>query len=73
MVKIRARLFFSQILTAEPNLPDELSCEASDFISKLLVKNPKERLGGRKDDAQEIKSHPFFRVSGFPYHIFVIL
>jgi hypothetical protein len=74
MVKVRARLFFfSQIITAEPSLPDELSREASDFILKLLAKEPKERLGGGKGGAEELKRHPFFKVSGFPYHIFVIL
>jgi serine/threonine protein kinase len=72
MIKLRAKSFFSQILTAEPHIPDGLSPEASDFVSKLLVKDPQERLGGGEDDAEELKRHPFFRVSFSPCHIFVI-
>jgi serine/threonine protein kinase len=64
-VKLRVISFFSQILTAELSLPDELSCEASDFVSKLLAKDPQERLGGGEDGAEELKRHPFFRVSVF--------
>jgi serine/threonine protein kinase len=72
MVKLRARSFFSQILTAEPHIPDGLSPEASDFISKLLVKDPRQRLGGGENDAEELKRHPFFIVSFSPCHMFVI-
>ena len=37
----------------------------SDFISKLLVKDPRKRLGGGEEDAEELKRHPFFNVSSF--------
>ncbi|CAD7083225.1 unnamed protein product [Hermetia illucens] len=50
-----------RILKTEPPIPDELGSEVKDFISKLLVKDPKKRLGGSKADASQIKSHPFFR------------
>lgn len=36
----------------------EASAQMVDLISRLLTKNPKERLGSRSKD--EIKSHPFF-------------
>jgi serine/threonine protein kinase len=45
----------------ESYTPTNLSCDAADFISKLLVKDPRKRLGGGKDDAEELKRHPFLR------------
>jgi ribosomal protein S6 kinase alpha-5 len=50
-----------QIITAEPHIPNYLSSDAADFISKLLVKDPRKRLGGGKDDAEELKRHPFLK------------
>lgn len=38
-----------------------LSSIAFDLISKLLVKDPKSRLGHSKDDAKPIKEHEFFK------------
>lgn len=37
-----------------------LDDDVADFISKLLVKDPKQRLGGGEEDAKELKRHPFF-------------
>jgi serine/threonine protein kinase len=51
-----------EIVTAEPYIPDDLSSDTADFISKLLVKDPRKRLGGGKDDAEELKRHPFLKV-----------
>jgi hypothetical protein len=53
-----------RILKIEPPIPDELSPAVKDFICKLLVKEPRQRLGGGPGDAEEVKSHQFFRVSG---------
>jgi serine/threonine protein kinase len=65
--KIETKInFFSRILTAEPRIPGGISPEASDFILKLLMKDPRKRLGGGKSDAEELKRHPFFKVSFFP-------
>lgn len=33
----------------------------ADFISKLLVKDPRKRLGGGEEDAKELKRHSFFK------------
>lgn len=38
-----------------------LGKDVADFISKLLVKDPRKRLGGGEDDAKELKSHAFFK------------
>lgn len=37
-----------------------LSNAAKDFITKMLNKDPKKRLGGNSKNATEIKEHPFF-------------
>ena len=54
---------FCSILTTAPVIPENLSPEIADFISKMLDKDPRTRLGGGTEDAEELKRHPFFRVS----------
>eukprot|EP00095_Tigriopus_kingsejongensis_P004202 maker-scaffold208_size258758-snap-gene-1.27 protein:Tk04202 transcript:maker-scaffold208_size258758-snap-gene-1.27-mRNA-1 annotation:"ribosomal protein s6 kinase alpha-" len=49
-----------RILNAEPLMPEFLSTEVKDFILKLLVKDPRKRLGGGPRDASEVRSHKFF-------------
>jgi serine/threonine protein kinase len=41
-----------RIITEEPYIPHYISFTATDFISKLLVKDPQKRLGGGKEDAE---------------------
>ncbi|XP_055602541.1 ribosomal protein S6 kinase alpha-5 [Uranotaenia lowii] len=50
-----------KITNTEAIIPDHLSREAKDFIRKLLVKDPRRRLGGGSADASELKSHSFFK------------
>ncbi len=50
-----------RILNLEPMMPDFLSPVVKDFILKLLVKEPKNRLGGGASDAEEVKQHAFFK------------
>lgn len=50
-----------KILKGKLNMPPYLTNEGRSLIKKLLRKNPAERLGGGPDDAQPIKTHPFFR------------
>ena len=59
----RCMQLFSSILTITPVIPENLSPEIADFISKMLDKDPRTRLGGGTEDAEELKRHPFFRVS----------
>lgn len=40
--------------------PRGLSAAAKSLLTGLLIKDPKKRLGGGPDDAQEIMSHVFF-------------
>ena len=42
-------------------IPDYVSKTAKDLIKKLLITNPKKRLGWGPGGAEKIKSHPFFK------------
>jgi ribosomal protein S6 kinase alpha-5 len=50
-----------RIIEENPHIRNNLSPDAVDFISKLLVKDSRKRLGGGKDDAEELKIHPFLK------------
>ncbi|RZF38034.1 hypothetical protein LSTR_LSTR006433 [Laodelphax striatellus] len=50
-----------RILKTNPPIPEDLSPEVADFIARLLVKDPRKRLGGGERDAAELKEHPFFK------------
>lgn len=58
-------LTFEAIRRGEYKLNPDLPEEAKDLITRLLVKNPKERLGngteGSSTDFKALKNHPFFR------------
>ena len=41
--------------------PSRMSQEARELLSGLLIKDPKERLGGGPEDALEIMNHAFFK------------
>jgi ribosomal protein S6 kinase alpha-5 len=42
----------------QPLIPNHISKIAKDFILKLLMKNPKRRLGSK--GLEDVKRHPFF-------------
>ncbi|TBU03384.1 C1-like protein kinase [Hamiltosporidium magnivora] len=48
------------ILEKEVEFNSDIPSVAKDLILKLLQKDPKKRLGSGENDANEIKSHPFF-------------
>lgn len=50
-----------RILKSQPPIPENMSADVKDFIQKLLVKDPRKRLGGGIDDALELKKHKFFK------------
>ncbi|EEY63375.1 ribosomal protein S6 kinase, putative [Phytophthora infestans T30-4] len=55
------RQMFQNILSKEPIYPSEhFSPTATDFLRRLLVKNPRQRLGCGADGAREIMGHPWF-------------
>lgn len=49
-------------MKSEPPYPQEMSALSKDIIQRLLMKDPKKRLGCGPTDADEIKQHPFFQV-----------
>ncbi|CAG9816195.1 unnamed protein product [Phaedon cochleariae] len=50
-----------RILRTTPPIPESLGTDVADFIKKLLVKDPRRRLGGGEEDARELKRHSFFK------------
>uniref|UniRef100_L7M026 non-specific serine/threonine protein kinase n=1 Tax=Rhipicephalus pulchellus TaxID=72859 RepID=L7M026_RHIPC len=50
-----------RILKSQPPIPDRITGDVRDFIQKLLIKDPRKRLGGGIEDAEEIKRHRFFK------------
>ncbi|EDW97362.2 RAC serine/threonine-protein kinase [Drosophila yakuba] len=53
-------VLFTLILVEEVKFPRNITDEAKNLLAGLLAKDPKERLGGGKDDVKEIQAHPFF-------------
>lgn len=49
-------------MKTSPPIPEDLGKDVRDFIARLLVKDPRKRLGGGKSDAAEVKAHSFFKV-----------
>lgn len=51
---------FEKIMKAELIFPPFMSDNARDILSKLLIRDPKLRMGSSERDALELKEHPFF-------------
>ncbi|KAL4238647.1 RAC-gamma serine/threonine-protein kinase [Mactra antiquata] len=54
-------VLFELILLQAVKFPRTLSEDAKALLGGMLVKNPKERLGGGEADVQDIMGHPFFK------------
>ncbi|XP_055255379.1 serine/threonine-protein kinase N3 isoform X2 [Moschus berezovskii] len=54
---------FDCIVNAEAPYPRFLSVQGLELIQKLLQKCPEKRLGAGEQDAEEIKTQPFFRTT----------
>jgi len=55
------RSMYLKIKNESPKFPAALSRECQDLISRLLNKNPKQRLGSSRGDVEDIKKHQWFR------------
>lgn len=56
-----------RILKTEPPIPGHMGPTIRDFILRLLVKDPRQRLGGGPGDAKELKEHTFFTEAPPPF------
>ncbi|XP_072841207.2 serine/threonine-protein kinase N3 isoform X1 [Pogona vitticeps] len=52
---------FDSIITEDVHYPRFLSVPTTSLLRQLLQKCPERRLGAGIDDAEEIKTHPFFK------------
>ncbi len=52
---------FEKIMKAELNFPPFMSDDAKDLLGRLLIRDPKQRLGSGDRDANELKEHAFFK------------
>lgn len=57
-----------RILKTEPPIPSYMGATVRDFILRLLVKDPRQRLGGGPGDAKELKEHTFFKEAPPPFN-----
>ena len=58
----------ARILKCDYELPDKMNPEATDLIEKLLVRDPRERLGAMKsgkNSIEALKRHKFFKKIDF--------
>jgi serine/threonine protein kinase len=53
-------ILFKRVAQGKVNFSKKVSKDAQSLILSLMNKNPQERLGASKEDAEEIKSHSFF-------------
>lgn len=51
-----------RILKKDPPFPKDLGPLAKDIIQRLLVKDPKKRLGSGPNGAENVKKRPFYQV-----------
>jgi len=52
---------FRNIIESQPFYPQHMGRDAIQLTSLLLAKDPRKRLGASQADAQEVKSHPYFK------------
>lgn len=52
---------YRRILKKDPPYPKDMGPLAKDIIQRLLIKDPKKRLGSGPSGAPNVKSHPFYQ------------
>ena len=56
---------YKKILNDPLKFPDEMGKDARNLITRLLTRDPENRLGS--NGPEEIKKHPFFKSSASPF------
>lgn len=51
-----------RIAKKDPPFPKDMGPLAKDLIQRLLIKDPKKRLGSGPNGAENVKKHPFYQV-----------
>jgi len=51
---------YRKIRTDTARFPVYMAAQCKDFISKLLIRNPKNRLGSEGGDVKDLQKHPWF-------------
>lgn len=51
-----------RIAKKDPPFPKDMGPLAKDIIQRLLIKDPKKRLGSGPSGAENVKNHPFYQV-----------
>lgn len=52
-----------RISKKDPPFPKDMGALAKDLIQRLLIKDPKTRLGSGPNGAENVKNHPFYQVT----------
>ena len=48
------------VVKRKPHIPQEWSASLQDLITRLLMKDPKKRMGYGPEDGQAVRTHAFF-------------
>lgn len=56
-----------RISKKDPPFPKDMGPLAKDLIQRLLIKDPKTRLGSGPNGAENVKKHPFYQVDLIAY------
>jgi serine/threonine protein kinase len=60
MMRIIKRSWTKKILNDKVDIPDDMSLAAASIVLKLLMKDPKQRLGSNSS-VNRVRQHPFFK------------
>ncbi|KNC78816.1 AGC/SGK protein kinase, variant [Sphaeroforma arctica JP610] len=55
------KTLYDKILKSDPRIPNYVSADAKDFLTKLLIRDPLQRLGSGPTLAEEVKNHAFLK------------
>jgi serum/glucocorticoid-regulated kinase 2 len=53
-------IMYRQIMNAELTFPPHVSIEAQDLLARLLIRDPRARLGSGPSGLEDVRAHPFF-------------
>lgn len=51
---------YKKIMFSDLTFPEDMAADTQDFIGKLLVRDPTQRLGHGPSGSTDVKAHPYF-------------